>query len=158
MQLKATINMDIASMSVVKHEDSLNEALKMCVANHEQTLSSLLKKEGVNNDMLRTAIISERSSDYSLHSIQKSQSMATNSSGMFGVCSPYQYPTYQQTAFGVEMENVTRENVQPYNHQLFIKVAANKDDTDEVEEKFKRLSVNSRNELMNEFGGEYYHN
>jgi hypothetical protein len=136
MQLKAT-------MSVVKHEDSLNEAI-----------SSLLKKEGINNDMLRSTIIHERSSDYSLQSIQKSQSLATNPGEVFGICSPYQYSTHQQTAFGVEMGNETRDIIQPYN-QFIIKVA-NNDDTDEVEERFKRLSVNSRNELMNEFCG--YHN
>ncbi|GBC53686.2 hypothetical protein GLOIN_2v1671644 [Rhizophagus irregularis DAOM 181602=DAOM 197198] len=136
MQLKAT-------MSVVKHEDSLNEAI-----------NSLLKKEGINNDMLRSSIIHERSSDYSLQSIQKNQSLSTNPGEVFGICSPYQYSTHQQTAFGTEMGNDTREIIQPYN-QFFIKVA-NNDDTDDVEERFKRLSVNTRNELMNEFCG--YHN
>ncbi|RIA87465.1 hypothetical protein C1645_740106 [Glomus cerebriforme] len=145
MQLKATINMDITSMSVVNREDALT---KMCLA--EEALNSFLKKEGINNDMSRSAIISERSSDYSLQSIQNSQSLTTNSSGMFGICSPYQHSNYQQTAFGMEIENETRENV---HNQFFIKVA-NKDETDEVEEKFKSLSVNS----LNEFSSEYYHN
>ncbi|GBB93941.1 hypothetical protein RclHR1_02260006 [Rhizophagus clarus] len=136
MQLKAT-------MSVVKHEDSLNEAL-----------NSLLKKEGINNDMLRSTIINERSSDYSLHSIPKSQSLTTNPSEVFGVCSPYQYSTHQQAAFGTEFRNETREIIQPYNQFIF--KVANNDETDDVEERFKRLSVNSRNEFMSEFG--VYHN
>jgi len=127
-------HMQLKAMSVVKHEDSLNEALR------------------INNDMLCSTIIPERSSDYSLQSIQKNQSLSTNPGEVFGVCSPYQYSNHQQTAFGAEMGNETREIIQPYNHQFIIKVA-NNDDTDEVEERFKRLSVNSRNELMNEFCG-----
>jgi len=130
----------------------------MSAVKHEETSNSLVKKERANYNMSHhPMIISERSSDNSLQSIQKTQSLATNSSEIFGIYSPYQHLNYQQTTFGMEMGNETRENVQPYNHQLFIKVAK-LDETDEVEEKFKSLSVNSRNELMNEFCGEYYHN
>jgi len=131
MQLKA-INMDITS----KHEESSN--------------SLVVKKEG-NNDMSCSMRIPERSSDYSLQSIQKIQSLSTNSNGMFGIYSPYQHQNHQLSVFGMELENQTRENVQSYNQQLFIKM----DETDEVEEKFKHLSVNSRNELI---GSEYFHN
>jgi hypothetical protein len=133
----------------------------MSAAKHEEASYSLVKKERENHNMSHPTLISERSSDNSLQSIQKSQSLATNSSEMFGIYSPYssyssyQHLNHQKTTFGIgmEMRNDTRENVQPYNHQLFIKVA-NLDETDEVEEKFKSLSVNSRNELRNE----YYHN
>ncbi|CAG8671776.1 16602_t:CDS:1 [Funneliformis mosseae] len=135
MQLKAAINMDI------------------------DTSNSLVKKEGINSNMSRflsssPMIISERLSDYSLQSIQESQSFAdiittetTNSSGMFGISSHsqqfYHRSTRQQASASMEL----RDNV--YS-------SITSDETDEVEKKFKYLSVNSGNELMKKFSGEYY--
>lgn len=135
MQLKAAINMDI------------------------DTSNSLVKKEGINSSMSRflsssPMIISERLSDYSLQSIQESQSFAdiittetTNSSGMFGISSHsqqfYHRSTRQQASASMEL----RDNV--YS-------SITSDETDEVEKKFKYLSVNSGNELMKKFSGEYY--
>ena len=136
MQLKAAINMDI---------DASN---------------SLVKKEIINNSMSRFSpmIMPERSSDYSLQYIQESQSLTdtiatetTDSSGMFGISSQpqqfYQHPKQQQTATSMGIKDNVQASITIFNN----------DETDEVEEKFKYLSVNSGNELMNKFSGEYYH-